>query len=94
MEALVAEEGQFKADIRETLDLITDVLPQLPQINRVMERYLKAKHPYLDKQGYIQKNVELLAQVLSHYPSLLLEGRAHLKRKWVRYQAALLEGGG
>ncbi|MFZ4561595.1 MAG: M48 family metalloprotease, partial [Saprospiraceae bacterium] len=83
VEALVAEEGQFKADIRETLDLITDVLPQLPQINRVMERYLKAKYPYLDKQGYIQKNVELLAQVLSHYPSLLLEGRAHLKRKWV-----------
>ena len=90
-EAVTSAEGQFKADIREILDLMADIAPQWPELKRVMDKYLSADYTYLNKNGYIVGNVRLLANALNLYPSLLLEWRTYLKRKLIQYQAELVK---
>lgn len=90
-EAIASEEGQFKADIREIMDLMSDIVPQWPELTNVMNKYLSTNYTYLNKDGYIVGNVRLLGRVLNLYPSLLLEWRAYLKRKLIQYQADLVE---
>ncbi|MFZ4428300.1 MAG: M48 family metalloprotease [Saprospiraceae bacterium] len=89
-EAITNAEGQFKADIREILDLMADIAPQWPKLVKVMDKYLSADYTYLNENGYIVENVRLLENVLSLYPSLLLEWRTYLKRKLIQYQAELV----